>query len=118
MIFIKEEVKIMPTKNKMETKNLMTNRYNHSSINIKHHKNKKIKILKTEENKIDCNNNNKISKKKKGGLLYNFKNTISNAVKTIKNSFYKRNKKPIIQKQNIKNIKLKYQKKLNKHQSD
>ena len=52
MIFIKEEVKIMPTKNKMETKNLMTNRYNHSSINIKRPENKKIKILKTEENKI------------------------------------------------------------------
>ena len=50
MIFIKEEVKIMPTKNKiknkMETKNLMTNRYNHSSINIKHPKNKKNKNIK------------------------------------------------------------------------
>ena len=98
MIFIKEEVKIMPTKNKMETKNLMTNRYNHSSINIKRPENKKIKILKTEENKINSNNINKISKKKKGGLLHNFKNTISNAVKTIKSTFYKRNKKPIIQK--------------------
>ena len=107
----------MPTKNKMETKNLMTKRYNHSSINIKHPK-KKIKILKTEENKINSNNINKISQKKKGGLLHNFKNTFSNAVKTIKNSFYKRNKKSIIQKQNIKNIKLKYQKKLNQQQSD
>ena len=96
----------------------MTNRNNYSYLNIKHPKNKKIKILKTEENKINSNNNNKISQKKKVGLLYNFKNTISNAVKTIKNSFYKRNKKPLIQKQNIKNIKLKYQKKLNKHQSD
>ena len=91
----------MPTKNKIETKNLMTNRYNHNSIKLKHPQNKKIKILKTEENKINSNNinnNNKISKKKKGGLLHNFKNTISNAVKTIKNTFYKRNKKSIIQK--------------------
>lgn len=46
MIFIKEEVKIMPTKNKMETKNLMTNRYNHSYLNIKHPKNKKNKNIK------------------------------------------------------------------------
>ena len=98
MIFIKEEVKIMPTKNKIETKHLMNNRYNHNSINLKHPQNKKIKILKTEENKINSYNNNKISKKKKGGLLHNFKNTISNAVKTIKNTFYKRNKKSIIQK--------------------
>ena len=48
----------------------MTNRNNHSYLNIKHPKNKKIKILKTEENKINSNNNNKISKKKKGGLLF------------------------------------------------
>ena len=74
----------------------MTNRNNHSYLNIKHPNNKKIKILKTEENKINSNNN-KISQKKKVGLLYNFKNTISNAVKTIKNTFYKRNKKLIIQ---------------------
>ena len=40
MIFINGEAKIMPTKNKIETKNLMTNRYNHSSINIKHPKKK------------------------------------------------------------------------------
>ena len=46
MLFIKEEIKIMPTKNKMETKNLMANRYNHSSINIKHPKNKKNKNIK------------------------------------------------------------------------
>ena len=51
----------------------MTNRNNHSYLNIKHLKNKKIKILKTEENKINSNNNNKISKKKKEGLLHNFK---------------------------------------------
>ena len=48
MIFIKEEVKIMPSKNKMETKNLMTNRYNHSSINKKNHKNKKNKNIKNK----------------------------------------------------------------------
>ena len=49
MIFIKEEVKIMPTKNKMEIKNLMTNRYNHSSINIKHPKNKKNKYIRAKK---------------------------------------------------------------------
>ena len=40
----------MPTKNIIETKNLMTNRYNHNSIKLKHPQNKKIKILKTEDN--------------------------------------------------------------------
>ena len=114
-LYDKNQIKNKNKKNKIESKNLMTNRYNHSSINIKRPENKKIKILKTEENKINSNNinnninNNKISQQKKGGLLHSFKKTISNAVKTIKKTFYKRNKEPRIQKPNIKNTKLKSQ---------
>ena len=108
-LFNKNKIKNMNKKNKIENKNLMTSKYiNHSSINIKHPENKKIKILKTEENKI--NNNNKTSQNKKEGLLHNFKNKVSKAVNSIKNIFYKGKKKPIIQKSNIKNTKLKLQK--------
>ena len=102
-LFDKNKAKNKDKKNKNETKNLINSKHvNHSSINIKRPENKKIKNLKTEENKI---NNNKNEKSKKGGIIHNLKNRLSNAVQTIKKKFERPKKQIIEQKQVIKPIK-------------
>ena len=74
-------------KNKIESKNLISSKYsNHSTIDIKLKDKKKIKNIKTEENK------NKIEKIKNTGIIQNFKNKIANAYKSIKNKFHKEKK--------------------------
>ena len=110
-LYDKNKLKNKNKKNKVETKSLMTSKYiNYSSINIKRPENKKIKILKTEENKTKINNANKPDKTKKEGIIHNIKNKFSNAVKSIKDKFYKEKKKSTIQKHNIKKTKTKSQK--------
>jgi hypothetical protein len=102
-LFDKNKAKNKGKKNKNETKNLINSKHvNYSSINIKRPENKKIKNLKTEENKI---NNNKDEKSKKGGIIHNLKNRLSNAVQTIKKKFERPKKQIIEQKQVIKPIK-------------
>ena len=67
-------------------KNLNSSKYvNHSSINIKHSAQKKIKNLKTESNKND-------SKIKNGGIFYNIRKKFVNTFISIANKFHKENK--------------------------